>query len=268
MYRTSIAAGIAVAAALSATALASADAAPSHHQHAHARAGTFTVTASVNKTEPVQGSKVKIKGTVKPSAPGAKVTLQLRYADQKTWKNVATATLTGRSKFKFKDKVSSVRTRKYRVVKPAGPNRAAGHSAALKVTVFGWRDLTSLNPAARNGFGEYLNGVRMNGVAYPNSLRSYAPYPPGSPNSIDYNLDRGCKTLKGVVGLDDTSQASGTSQVSLSTDGHVRWTHAFALTQATPITLDVTKAFRLTVGATPASGGVAAVGSPQVLCSF
>jgi hypothetical protein len=269
MNRTTIAAGVALAAALSATALASADAAPSQHRHAAtARAGSFTVTASVNKDEPVQGDKVKIKGSVKPASPGAKVMLQLRYADQKKWKTVGTDTLSAQSRFAFKDKVSSVRERKYRVVKPAGPNRAAGHSTSLKVTVFGWRDLTSLNPATSSGFGEYENGVKMNGVAYPNSLRSYTAYPPGSPNTIDYNLNRGCKSFRAVAGLDDSSQAAGTAQVSMSTDGAVRFTGSFALTQSSQVSFDVTKVFRISVGATLTNGGVAAVGTPQALCSF
>ena len=115
------------AALSSATALASADAA-THHARPSAKAGAFKVTASVNKTEPLVGSKVKIKGSVKPAAPGARVTLQVRYQDQKRWKTIDSATLSAASKYKFKDKVTSVRERKYRVVKPAGPNRAAGHS--------------------------------------------------------------------------------------------------------------------------------------------
>src|SRR4051812_7610323 len=192
MNRTTIAAGIALAATLSATALASADAAPSHHHHATARAAAYKVTAKVNKPEPQVGSKIRIKGSVSPAAPGAKVALQLRYADQKKWKNVASDTLSAQGRFTFKDKVSSVRTRKYRVVKTASPGHAAGHSRSLEVTVFGWRDLTSLSPANSSGFGEVATGVKLNGVALPNSLRSYTPYPPGSPNTIDYNLNRAC----------------------------------------------------------------------------
>lgn len=268
MYRTTIAAGVVLAAALSATALASADAAPGHHASQPARAGAFKVTATVNKTEPLQGSKIKIKGSVKPAAPGSKVTLQLRYADQKKWKNVATDTLSDSGKFTFKDKVSSVRERKYRVVKPASAGHAAGHSTSLKVTVFGWRDLTSLSPATASGFGEYENGVKINAVAYPNSLRSYTSYPPGAPNSIDYNLNRACKSFRAVVGLDDSSVVTGTATVSLATDGTPRYSGAFTLTQSAPVAFDVTRVFRLTVGATLGDGGVAAVGTPQVLCSF
>jgi hypothetical protein len=270
MHRKTIAAGVVLAAALSATALASADAATTHHALSPAKAGAYTVTASVNKAEPLQGSKVKIKGSVKPAAAGAKVTLQLRYADQKKWKNVATDTLSGQSKFKFKDKVNSVRERKYRVVKTASGGHAAGHSKSLKVTVFGWRDLTSLNPATATGLGEWDSGVKMNGVAYTNSLRTFAPFPPGSggPSSIDYNLDRACKSFRAVAGLDDSSQAAGTAQISISTDGTARYSGSFALTQSAPVAFDVTKVFRVTVGATVANGGVGAVGTPQVLCSF
>jgi hypothetical protein len=53
----------------------------------------------------------------------------------------------------------------------------------------------------------------------------------------------------------------------MSTDGTVRYTGVFALTQAAPVAFDVTNVFRLTVSAT-LTGGTAAVGTPQVLCSF
>jgi hypothetical protein len=266
MHHRTIAAAVALAVtSLGATVLASADAAPSHH--AAARGGSFTVTASVNKSEPLQGDKIKIKGSVRPAAPGARVTLRLRYENKKKWKTVATGTLSARSRFKFKDKVTTVRPRKYRVVKPAGPNRAGGHSPSLQVTVFGWRDLTSLNPVISSGFVEYEKGVKMNGVAYPNSLRYPVQYP-GTPNSIDYNLNRACKSFRGVVGLDDSSPATGSAWISLSTDGIPQYAGYFALTQTAPVSLDLTNVFRLTAQAVPDFGGLAAVGTPQVLCSF
>jgi hypothetical protein len=263
-----IVAGTALAIAVAATASPGPAEAGPRHAATAAKAGSFAVSATVNNDEPVTGSKVKIKGFVRPAAPGKRVVLLLRYADQKAWKTVDSATLSAASTFKFKDKVTTVRTRKYRVVKAAGANRSAGRSRALKVTVFGWRDLTSLRPATSSGFGEYETGVKMNGVAYPDSLRSYTPYPPSSPNSIDYNLDRACKSFQGVVGLDDSSQAGGSAQVSLSTDGTNRYTGTFSLTQSAPVAFDVTHVFRLTVAAVPSGGGSAAVGTPQVLCSF
>ena len=92
--------GIVLAALSSATALASADAAPRHHAPRRPRqVPTRSPRPSTDRA--LQGSKVRIKGSVKPAAPGAKVTLQVRYADQKTWKNVATDTLSASSRFKF-----------------------------------------------------------------------------------------------------------------------------------------------------------------------
>jgi hypothetical protein len=266
MHIPSVVAGTAIALSLAGTAaLAPAQAYPARAGSV-ARAGTFTVTATVKDNEPLVGSKVKIKGTVKPAAPGAEVLLQLRYAGQKTWKTVDHARLSKASKFKFKDKVTSVRERKYRVVKQAGPHRGAGHSKALKVTVFGWRTLDSLKPVRASGFFE-AGAVPINGVSYPNSLRAFDTANP-PPNYIDYNLNRDCKTFRGTVGLADISSSTGTATVSIVTDGTPKYSGSFALAQSAPVAFDIANAFRLTVNATLANGGLAAVGTPEVLCSF
>lgn len=267
MHAPTVVAGAALALSLAGTAAV----APAHADPTRAesvtRAGTFTVTATVKNDEPLVGSKVKIKGTVKPAAPGAEVRLQLRYAGQKKWKTVDHTRLSRASKFKFKDKVTSVRERKYRVVKPAGPNRGAGHSPALEVTVFGWRTLDSLDPAQASGFYE-AGSVSINGASYPNSLQTFTFPPPAGPTHIDYNLNRDCKAFEGRFGVSDSSSASGSATLSLVADGADKFTGTFALTQSQSVSTDVTGVFRITVNATLADGGVAAVASPRVLCSF
>ena len=268
MHARTLAVGAILATALSsATALASADAATTKHSTT-ARAGSYHVTAEVNKTEPMADDRVKIKATVTPAAPGARVSLQLRYADQNTWKTVDHARLDSRGKVTFKDKVTSVRTRTYRVLKPADAKRGAGHAKTSEVVVYGWRNLTSIQPVSTPGF--LALGVNMNGVSYPDSLTTYSlPTPPSPPtHTAEYNLNRDCKAFRGVAGLDDRSSASGTAQVQLSTDGAGRYTGAFALTQSAAVAFDLTGVFRLTVSATVANGGIAALGTPQVLCSF
>jgi hypothetical protein len=268
--KTSIAAGIVLATLSSATALASADAAPSqsgHHATSQRAGHSYAVVAKVNKTEPLENDKVKIKATVTPAAPGARVTLQLKYDDQKKWKTIDHGRLNSRSKITFKDKVSSVRVRKYRVVKPADSRAGAGSGETQKVTVFGWRDLTSLSPATAANFYE-VSSVSMNGAQFPNSVRSYPSYPPGSGNTIDYNLNRDCKAFRGTVGLDDSSAVAGGALIQLATDGIQRYSGSFALTQSAPVAFDVTKVFRISMAAATTNGGVAAVGTPQVLCSF
>ena len=265
MHTRTLVLGVVLATSFSgATALASADAATSHHTTRADRAGAYKVTAKVNKTDPLLNSKVKIKGAVSPGAPGAAVTLQVRYQDQKKWKTIDTARLNNASKYKFKDKVGSVRERKYRVIKAASANRSAGRSPALKVTVFGWRTLTSLTPATTAGVAEVDNAT-INGVTYPSSLRSVG-LPSGS--SIEYNINRDCKAFRGTAGLEDSSPSGGTGVVSLLADGFTKYSGGFGLAQAAPVYFEVPNVFRLTVNTTTTGGGIAAVGTPEVLCSF
>jgi hypothetical protein len=269
MHTRTLALGVVLATALSsATALASADAATSHQRGTQRAAHSYQVVAKVNKTEPMVNDKVKIKAKVTPAAPGASVTLQLKYDDQKTWKTIDHGRLNGQGKVTFKDKVSSPRVRKYRVVKPADAKAGAGRGETEKVFVFGWRDLTSI-PAATAANMQKIDSLTINGVAYPNSIRSYVGYPPpGNTGSIEYNLNRQCKAFRGTVGLDDASPVSATATIQLSTDSVQRYSGSFALTQSAPVAFDVTKVFRLTITTATTGNGFAAVGTPQVLCSF
>jgi hypothetical protein len=266
MKRT-VAAALILAALSSATALASADAATSHHATRTARAGAYVVDARVNKTEPLQDSKVKIKASVSPAAPGAAVTLQVRYQDQKRWKTIGHGRLNGKSKVTFKDKVGSVRERRYRVVKPAGDNRGAGQGSTPKVTVFGWRTLTSLDTVFAVGMFETAQ-VTLGGTSYPDSITSFNNVPPPGPNHIDYNLNRDCKTLEARYGLSDSSPSTSTASLSLVADNVATFSGSYGLTQSQLVTTDVTNVFRITVNSTVTGGGIAAVGSPRVLCSF
>jgi hypothetical protein len=238
-------------------------------QPAPAQPKTFSVTATVNQTEPIVGHHVKIKGTVTPATPGATVKLQLRYTGQDKWKNVDTTTLTQAGKFKFIDKVTTVRERTYRVVKPAGPNRAAAHSLGAKVTVYGWRDLTTLKPATLQGMGEVKKTV-INDVTYPASVVAYEEgyQPSDGKYYIEYNLGRHCKAFRATVGLADSSPTGGSAQVKLMTDGTQRYDGTFGLTQSALVTFDVTGVFRISITAVPTANGIAAVGTPQVLCNY
>lgn len=238
-----------------------------------AAAGTFTVTATVNQAEPEQGDAVVIRGVVKPARPGSTVLLQKKYDGQKVWKDVGTDKLNAKSRFKFKDKVDSVRHRQYRVVKAAEGNRAKGTSKKLGVTVFGWRYLTSLSAAT--GSGTYEAGVvNINAKAYENSVVSVPGYDEGS---IAYNLDRKCKRFTARVGLGDASQITATGHVTLKADTTPFYANSFQLTESAPVTRDVTGVFRITMAwtstntegtETDQSGAVVALGAPKLLCSF
>lgn len=250
----------------STTALDPADAARPGHD-AVARADAYRVTATVNNTEPLVDTKVKIKGTVSPAAPGAKVKIQ-RKAEGRTWKSIGHAVLSNNSKYKFKDKLTKVTTRKYRVIMPADARHGAGRDTTEKVVVYGWRDLTSLVPDFSNNMYE-VKSVSMNGIAYPNSLQSaYTYFPYYAVGNIQYNLRQGCKVFRATVGLSDSSPANGTVHIEVYTDSTPRYSGSFALTQSAPVTIDVTYALRFTIAEAYQQNGLAAIGTPQVLCSF
>ena len=270
MKRT-ISASIVLAALSSATALASADAAPRQQastqaiHHGNQRAGhSYQVVAKVDKTEPMLHDKVRIKATVTPAAPGASVTLQLKYDDQKKWKTIDHGRLDGRGKVTFKDKVSSLRVRKYRVVKPADAKAGAGRGDTAKVTVYGWRTLTSLQPVISQGLFEWGN-VAINGTSYPDSILRSGASPAGQ---IDYNLNHDCKQLDAVYGLADSSPSGSSTTLALTADGAPKHSGTYALTQAQRVVTDITGVFRISFTSASLGGGLAAVGTPKVLCSF
>ena len=240
----------------------------------HDRAGnTFKVTLTVSNDEPEQFSTIKLKGQVKPLRPGSKVVLQKKGADDDKWRNFDTDVLNNKGKFKFKDKIDTVRFRQYRVVKAAEGGRRAGKSNLVGVTVYGWRDLTSLAPVAATGTGE-TSSVKINGTDYAQSIQGNNW---GNAGSIAYNIDRKCKRFSGRVGLSDSSDITATGAITLKADTTPFYSNSFGLTQSAPVTRDVTNVFRITVDWTSSntegtpedqSGAIIAVGSPRLLCSF
>lgn len=237
------------------------------------RATRYEVTATVSSTEPEQGDKIKIRGSVTPGAKGAKVVLQKRYGTSGKWKKADTDTLNGKGHFKFKDEVDSVRFRQYRVVKPAEDGIKAGRSKKLGVTVYGWRALTTLNPVATNGTGE-TSSVTINATAYEQSIVGNSF---GNSGSIAYNINRGCKRFEGRVGLSDSSALTASGHIKLMGDTTALYDNSFGLTQSAAVALDLTGVFRITVDWTSSntegtpenqSGAIIAVGAPRVLCSF
>jgi hypothetical protein len=233
----------------------------------------YQVTATVSDAEPLQGDKIKIRGSVTPFAQGAKVVLQKRYGTSGKWKKADTDTLNNRGGFKFTEKVNSVRFRQYRVIKKADGTTKSGRSEKLAVTVFGWRQLTSLSPVTANGTGE-TGSVTINATTYEQSVVGNNT---GNSGSIAYNVNRACKRFEGQVGLSDSSAITATGDIKLSGDTTSLYQGSFGLTQSAPVVLDLTNVFRITVDWTSSntegtpenqSGAVIAIGSPRLLCSF
>lgn len=261
-------AGVLTAGALAAGAAAPATAAGHSTADGSARAAAYSVSIKVNDTEPDLKDTIKVKGTVGPGSVSGSVKLQVRYEGQNRWKNVDAVTLRNGGKYTFREKVKTVRERTYRVVKPASGRRGTGVSDKVKVTVYAWRDLTTLQPATVNGIYEEKS-VALNGTSFSDSLVEGAFYP-GRPatGTVEYNLNRDCTDLTGVAGLSDSSPVGGTSTVAIATDGVSKFSQAFGLTQSAPVALDVTDVFRVSFSTTSQNGGRGAVGEPQVRCSF
>jgi len=239
---------------------------------AAAKAAKYEVTATVSRTEPEQGEKITIRGSVAPGAKGAEVVLQKRYGTTGKWTKADTDTLNGKGKFKFTEKVDSVRFRQYRVLKPADDKAKSGKSKQLGVTVFGWRALTSLDPVSVTATSE-VGSVGINGNTYEQSIVAN----PVNSGSIAYNVTRGCKSFQGHAGLKDTSPLTATGDIKILTDTTQAYANSFGVTQSAPVSLDLTGVFRITVEWTShntagteedQSGALVALGTPRVLCSF
>jgi hypothetical protein len=237
-----------------------------------AKAAKYEVTATVSRTEPEQGEKITIRGSVAPGENGAEVVLQKRYGTSGKWTKADTDTLNGKGKFKFAEKVDSVRFRQYRVLKPADDKAKSGKSKKLGVTVFGWRNLTSLDPVSASATTE-AGSVGINGNSYEQSIVGSL----ANSGSIAYNVTRACKSFQSHLGLKDTSALTATGNIKILTDTTQVYGNSFGVTQSAPVALDLTGVFRITVDWTSSntagteedqSGAVIALGTPRVLCSF
>jgi hypothetical protein len=100
-------------------------------------------------------------------------------------------------------------------------------------------------------------------MSYPDSLRGSTVA-----GHIDYNLNRDCKLLDAVYGIDDVSPAAATASFTVVADGVQKHAGSYALTQAQHVVTDLTGVFRLVINATPTGNGYPAVGDPRALCSF
>jgi hypothetical protein len=236
------------------------------------KATKYEVTATVSRTEPEQGEKITIRGSVAPGKKGAEVVLQKRYGTSGKWTKAGTDTLNGKGKFKFTEKVDSVRFREYRVLKPADDKAKSGKSKRLGVTVFGWRNLTSLDPVSVTATSE-VGSVGINGNTYEQSIVANSV----NSGSIAYNVTRACKSFQGHAGLKDTSPLTATGDVKILTDTTQKYANSFGVTQSAPVSLDLTGVFRITIEwashntagtEEDQSGALVALGTPRVLCSF
>lgn len=233
---------------------------------APAKADAYTVSAKINTTVAIgKETTLKVRGRVAPKAAGQKVILQQRVLPKKTWKATGTAKIKTDGTYLLKDDPSTPGKREYRVVKPASDGLAKGISKSLAVQVYAWQKL-GYRPAGPDA-NLTVRGAYIATDYYAASLVTDIA---GQPSSVEFTLGRKCLALRATYALTDESASGSSGAVTVSTDGAVRATHALAVgTVVADHTLDISNAFRLKLdlSTTATPSAVAAVATPEVLCT-
>lgn len=233
-------------------------------QGAPARA--YKVTAKANLEVAVaKEDTVKIRGRVTPKAAGQKVILQQRVGNKKTWNATGNAKVKKNGTYVLKDKPTTPGSREYRVLKPGKGAITKGYSKPVQVQVYRWEKL--INRVSGPSVNLEPAYVYIGNEPYSSSLATTTS---GTPSSIEYTLGRKCTDLRASYALTDSSATGSSGAVTVSADGALLASHSLAVgTLVADEVLDVTGVFRLKLDlsttATPAA--VAAVATPEVLCT-
>ena len=113
-------------------------------------------------------------------------------------------------------------------------------------------------------------GVLIGAEYYGQSLATTTS---GTPSSVEYTLGRKCTDLRATYALTDSSATGSSGAVTVSADGKVLVTHPLSIgTVVADEVLDVSDVFRLkvdliTATLAPTDAAVAAVATPEVLCT-
>jgi len=227
-------------------------------------AAPYTVTAKANiKTAVAKEDTVRVTGRVAPRAAGQQVVLQQRLEGKNKWNVSGTGRIKKNGKFVLTDDPRTPGTRFYRVLKPASGKTKAGTSKELEVVVYRWERLTSRSagPTENLTFGT----VDIATDSYPFSISTREVDAPGS---VEYTLGRKCRTLRATYALTDASPSGSTGTVTVSTDGAGRVSNALTIgTVVEDQEISLTNVFRLRFDVASALGGIAAIGTPEVLCT-
>ncbi len=233
---------------------------------AQSKAGVYQVTAKANKKVAIaREDKIKVTGRVSPKATGQKVILQQRVGNKKKWAVTGTSKVKNNGKFLLQDKPSVPGTREYRVLKPGSNGTMKGLSKPMTVVVYRWEKLGYRSVGPKSNLN--INTVEINTDRYAGSLVSATS---GTPAYVEFTLGKKCTSLRSSYALTDAAETGSTGSIAISTDGRARVTYPLVLgTVVADKVTDLTDVFRirfdLTTSASPV--GVAAVASPEVLCT-
>lgn len=266
MHRTTTLTTLAAAAVLVASPLALTSTTAQAADTAERRAAAYTVKAKVNKDVVTVGEDVvKVRGTVKPRAAGAKVVLQQRLEGKKAWKVSTKAKVKRNGTYLLKDKPSVAGQREYRVVKPASAGIKKGTSKVLSVDVYRWETLGGRIAGASANIT--TAGLALIGTEdyFPSLMATQ----PSAPAYVEFTLGRLCTDLRTTYALDDRSESGSTGAVKLLVDGVTKVDQGLVVGQVVESTTDLRSAFRLRYELTGSASPVGrpVVGTPEVRCT-
>jgi NPCBM/NEW2 domain len=235
---------------------------------AHAGPG-WIVAVKASATTVNVGQKVTFTGTVRPraAAAGLSVVLQEKSQPGAPWKDQVKDKINRRGKYSLADTPTKNTLHAYRVVMPATDRHAKGVSKTVKVNVYDWVPLVSLDGV--NAQEVRFGSVDINGTTYKDSVTaSYA----GSSSSIEFNLDHQCDKLRSTFGISDDSTTGGQAEVGVLSDGTSVYDTTFDLGQSEKRTVSLDKPLKIKLLAAdtttdPTIDGYGAFGDPQVRCT-
>lgn len=200
----------------------SANTAAAAAQHAKKPKPAYKVGLRASVKEAIRKeTEFMLTGKVYGAPKGAKVTLQLKYADTNYWSSVRTAKLDKKSRYSFKDVASTPRSRSYRVIKPGDKTHAKGTSKERAVTVYSWRQLTSFPTSAQENT-QVFSPLPINGENFNNSVYATVVAPTGF---VEYTLGRKCRELTATFGLSDRTETGGQASIKLTADTKELYSH-------------------------------------------
>lgn len=234
------------------------------------RKAEFKVTLKASSAQAIADKPLIIAGKVRPAAKGTTVVLQKKLAGKK-WVVEKRLKTSKKGAFTYTDKPHQLGVRQYRAVVPKAGKVGAGVSKPVKVTVYQWRSLTTIQPRTAVGTQRIFD-AKIAGKAYPDS---YGPSGSAFQGSADWNLDPTCTTLRVRLGNGDNSDEGATANLTLTGDGESLFSGSFGLTQSQAKTFDIRKVFRLAYSWTstvagsdlPAPGAQPLLATPELLCA-
>jgi hypothetical protein len=218
------------------------------------------VSISVGSHTAQSGDEVVVTGKVHPWSPGDAVTLQVRAAGAKVWKNLRTVRLQ-HSDLTVTDRVHRAGVRWYRLWAHPTSKHPGGYSGrAAKVVVYRPLRLTDLTPTSNAGFMS-ADATMYGGQQYPDSLMTTAG---DGAHTIEYDVSR-CSAITASPGVQNDVAGPVDISVSVAPGSHGRISGPFGGFPATWVLRHVQA---LSLSATTTNGAQAVLGSPSVYCPF